>query len=123
MVPELPPINTKSSRRIQRQHSNQIETHNELTDVTPEYTAQNIKCGHPLGKRSATKTIYDMLKIMGGRTARRYKWPWQVAILNRHKVSFQFWHSAVALGLLRMIHVFFPFISLENPRRHSVAAP
>lgn len=87
MVPEISPINSKSNRRIQHLRSNQIEFHNKLTNETPEYTAQHINCGHPLGKRSGTKTIYDMLKIMGGRTARRYKWPWQVAILNRHKVS------------------------------------
>lgn len=56
------------------------------TKRLPEYSAQNFKCGFPLGKRKASKSIQSMLKIIGGRSSRRTKWPWQVAVLNRHKV-------------------------------------
>lgn len=56
------------------------------TKRSPEYAAQDFKCGFPLGKRNATKSMLSMLKIIGGRSARRTKWPWQVAVLNRYKV-------------------------------------
>lgn len=87
IVPQLPPHYTKPTQRSLHQLSNEVPTLDQLTKQSPEYSAQHIKCGHPLGKRNATRNHVDWLKIMGGRTARRYKWPWHVAILNRYKVS------------------------------------
>lgn len=33
-------------------------------------------------------SIPNMLRIIGGKTSRRGQWPWQVAILNRFKVTY-----------------------------------
>lgn len=55
----------------------------------PEYTPMKLKCGiAPI--RSNRRNMYNMLKIIGGKAARKGEWPWQVAIFNRYKVNFQF---------------------------------
>lgn len=35
----------------------------------------------------ARARMRDMVRIIGGRPAAPGKWPWQVAVLNRYKVS------------------------------------
>ncbi|EDW41264.1 GM24653 [Drosophila sechellia] len=53
----------------------------------PEYTPLKLNCGIV---RSGTgrRSMSNMLKIIGGRAARKGEWPWQVAILNRFKEAF-----------------------------------
>ncbi|XP_073836559.1 uncharacterized protein [Musca autumnalis] len=53
----------------------------------PEYTPMKLKCGiAPI--RSNKRNMYNMLKIIGGKAARKGEWPWQVAIFNRFKEAF-----------------------------------
>ncbi|KAI8117013.1 Anionic trypsin-2 [Lucilia cuprina] len=53
----------------------------------PEYTPMKLKCGiAPI--RSNKRNMYNMLKIIGGKAARKGEWPWQVAIFNRYKEAF-----------------------------------
>uniref|UniRef100_A0A1B0GK59 Putative trypsin-like serine protease n=1 Tax=Lutzomyia longipalpis TaxID=7200 RepID=A0A1B0GK59_LUTLO len=56
------------------------------TEEYPEFRPQNLKCGIPAIR--PRKDYWRMLKIIGGRTARRGQWPWQVAIFNRFKEAF-----------------------------------
>lgn len=51
------------------------------------YTPKNIKCGIPAIGNKPKPMLMGMLKIIGGKTSRKGQWPWQVAILNRHKVK------------------------------------
>ncbi|XP_030385413.1 uncharacterized protein LOC115632416 [Scaptodrosophila lebanonensis] len=53
----------------------------------PEYAPPKLRCGQaPV--RSARRNMYNMLKIIGGKAARKGEWPWQVAIFNRFKEAF-----------------------------------
>ncbi|KAL9910555.1 uncharacterized protein ACN427_005164 isoform 2-T13 [Glossina fuscipes fuscipes] len=53
----------------------------------PEYAPMKLKCGTaPI--RNNKRNMYNMLKIIGGKTARKGEWPWQVAIFNRYKEAF-----------------------------------
>lgn len=49
--------------------------------------SQNYRCGVPTIRNKPKHYLWGMLRIIGGKTARRGQWPWQVAILNRFKVS------------------------------------
>ncbi|XP_030570030.1 uncharacterized protein LOC115769378 [Drosophila novamexicana] len=51
----------------------------------PEYSPLKLHCGLP---RSGHRSMYNMLKIIGGKAARKGEWPWQVAIFNRFKEAF-----------------------------------
>jgi hypothetical protein len=44
---------------------------------------------HGCGVVHSNNSVYlsNMLRIIGGRPTQQGKWPWQVAILNRFKVS------------------------------------
>ncbi|XP_068142150.1 uncharacterized protein [Drosophila tropicalis] len=53
----------------------------------PEYTPLKIQCGI-VRSGSGRRSMYNMLKIIGGKAARKGEWPWQVAILNRFKEAF-----------------------------------
>ncbi|GAB0093216.1 Peptidase S1 domain-containing protein [Sergentomyia squamirostris] len=55
-------------------------------DDNPEFRPQTLKCGIPAIR--PRRDYWRMLKIIGGRTARRGQWPWQVAIFNRFKEAF-----------------------------------
>lgn len=86
----------QQQQQVQQQQphglSNYVQPKKETTKRSPEYVAQNLNCGFPLGRRNGTrKSILSLLKIIGGRSARRSKWPWQVAVLNRHKVRVIVW--------------------------------
>ncbi|KAH8397498.1 hypothetical protein KR222_008324 [Zaprionus bogoriensis] len=48
----------------------------------PEYSPLKLQCGLA---RANHRSVYNMLKIIGGRPARKGGWPWQVAIVNRFK--------------------------------------
>lgn len=50
------------------------------------YSPQTFKCGLPSIRNSPKNYLFGMLRIIGGKTARKGQWPWQVAILNRFKV-------------------------------------
>lgn len=52
-----------------------------------EYLPQNFKCGLPTIRNKPKNYLWGMLRIIGGKTARKGQWPWQVAILNRFKVN------------------------------------
>ncbi|XP_055842942.1 uncharacterized protein LOC129909848 isoform X1 [Episyrphus balteatus] len=53
----------------------------------PEYTPMKLKCGiAPI--KSPKRNMYSMLKIIGGKAARKGEWPWQTAIFNRFKEAF-----------------------------------
>ncbi|KAH8301080.1 hypothetical protein KR018_000522 [Drosophila ironensis] len=52
----------------------------------PEYTPLKLNCG--IVRSSGRRSMSNMLKIIGGRAARKGDWPWQVAILNRFKEAF-----------------------------------
>lgn len=54
----------------------------------PEFVPQNFKCGMP-SVRNKPKYPWGMLRIIGGKSAKKGQWPWQVAILNRFKVNVQ----------------------------------
>lgn len=45
-------------------------------------------CGIPAIRDKRKNNVYNMLRIIGGKTARKGQWPWQVAILNRFKEAF-----------------------------------
>ncbi|XP_017843609.2 uncharacterized protein LOC108600489 isoform X2 [Drosophila busckii] len=52
----------------------------------PEYSPPKIQCG--LTRSAGQRSMYNMLKIIGGKAARKGEWPWQVAIFNRFKEAF-----------------------------------
>lgn len=53
----------------------------------PEYQPMKLKCGiAPI--KNPKRNIYNMLKIIGGKAARKGEWPWQAAIFNRFKEAF-----------------------------------
>ncbi|XP_062541695.1 uncharacterized protein LOC134209702 [Armigeres subalbatus] len=56
--------------------------------LQPEYMPQELTCGIPSVRGKPKKYLYNMLRIIGGKTSRRGQWPWQVAILNRFKEAF-----------------------------------
>ncbi|XP_058060802.1 uncharacterized protein LOC131211351 [Anopheles bellator] len=57
--------------------------------LQPEYLPQPLTCGLPMVRDKPKKNyLYNMLRIIGGKTSRRGQWPWQVAILNRFKEAF-----------------------------------
>ncbi|XP_055607795.1 uncharacterized protein LOC129755375 [Uranotaenia lowii] len=56
--------------------------------LQPEYMPQELTCGLPMVRNKSKKYLYNMLRIIGGKTSRRGQWPWQVAILNRFKEAF-----------------------------------
>ncbi|XP_034481725.1 uncharacterized protein LOC117787336 [Drosophila innubila] len=51
----------------------------------PEYSPLKLHCGIA---RNGQRSVYNMLKIIGGKSAKKGEWPWQVAILNRYKEAF-----------------------------------
>ena len=53
----------------------------------PAYVPQNFQCGFPYVRNKPKHYLWGMLRIIGGKTARKGQWPWQAAILNRFKVS------------------------------------
>lgn len=53
----------------------------------PAYVPQNLQCGFPNVRNKPKHYLWGMLRIIGGKAARRGQWPWQAAILNRFKVS------------------------------------
>ncbi|KAH8380358.1 hypothetical protein KR009_010168 [Drosophila setifemur] len=53
----------------------------------PEYTPLKLSCG-VVRSGTGRRSMSNMLKIIGGRAARKGEWPWQVAILNRFKEAF-----------------------------------
>ncbi|XP_017138040.1 uncharacterized protein LOC108152905 [Drosophila miranda] len=53
----------------------------------PEYTPIKLHCGIARSG-SGRRNMNNMLKIIGGKAARKGEWPWQVAILNRFKEAF-----------------------------------
>ncbi|KAL1401299.1 hypothetical protein pipiens_006721 [Culex pipiens pipiens] len=56
--------------------------------LQPEYMPQELNCGLPMVRNKPKKYLYNMLRIIGGKTSKRGQWPWQVAILNRFKEAF-----------------------------------
>lgn len=52
----------------------------------PAYVPQNLQCGFPNVRNKPKHHVLGMLRIIGGKTARKGQWPWQAAILNRFKV-------------------------------------
>lgn len=61
---------------------------NRRSFLQPEYMPQEITCGLPMMRTKSKKYMYNMLRIIGGKTSKRGQWPWQVAILNRFKEAF-----------------------------------
>jgi hypothetical protein len=56
--------------------------------VGVDYTAGALKSPRQLHCGIANHTVtWPLLKIIGGRPAQKGRWPWQVAILNRFKVT------------------------------------
>ncbi|XP_023169900.2 uncharacterized protein LOC111598738 [Drosophila hydei] len=51
----------------------------------PEYAPLKLQCGLV---RTGHRNMYNLLKIIGGKAARKGEWPWQVAIFNRFKEAF-----------------------------------
>lgn len=49
-----------------------------------DYAPQDFKCGT---SKIRNKHMWGMLRIIGGKTARKGQWPWQVLVLNRLKVN------------------------------------
>lgn len=54
----------------------------------PAYVPQNLQCGFPAVRNKPKHYLWGMLRIIGGKTARKGQWPWQAAILNRFKEAF-----------------------------------
>ncbi|XP_032598940.1 uncharacterized protein LOC6557425 [Drosophila grimshawi] len=79
----------------------------------PEYTPLKLQCGL-LRNRPRNNNMYNMLKIIGGKTARKGAWPWQVAIINRFKEVFcggtliaPFWVLTAAHCVRKVLYVRF----------------
>lgn len=70
-------------------------TGNTIKNRVSEYSPQNFKCGLSTIRNKPKNNLWDMLRIIGGRTSRKGQWPWQVVILNKFKVQklalFFFW--------------------------------
>ena len=84
-LPQAPAANLYSNK------NNNIGTGTESSIsrsfIVPEYAPQNINCGIP-SVRNSKGRLWNMLRIIGGKTARRGQFPWQVVILNRDKEAF-----------------------------------
>ncbi|XP_017043372.1 uncharacterized protein LOC108089546 [Drosophila ficusphila] len=92
---ETRPVSNSPANAMRRMQSEQPEVSmNDLNYIMTgtgyrgkEYTPLKLQCGIV---RSGTgrRSMSNMLKIIGGRAARKGEWPWQVAILNRFKEAF-----------------------------------
>lgn len=52
----------------------------------PQPEINNYKCGLPTVRNKPKHRVWNMVRILGGKSARKGQWPWQVVILNRYKV-------------------------------------
>lgn len=50
----------------------------------------NYKCGLPTVRNKPKHKVWNMVRILGGKSARKGQWPWQVLILNRYKVNYAY---------------------------------
>ncbi|XP_063700556.1 uncharacterized protein LOC134830876 [Culicoides brevitarsis] len=67
-----------------RMSSNRRSSWSQSSDVF----SSDFDCGIPVVRDKRKNNVYNMLRIIGGKAARRGQWPWQVAILNRFKEAF-----------------------------------
>lgn len=49
-------------------------------------SSDNLQCGIPTRRNKPHN--WSMVKIIGGKIARKGQWPWQVAVLNKYKEAF-----------------------------------
>ncbi|XP_034657422.1 uncharacterized protein LOC117894446 [Drosophila subobscura] len=92
---ETRPGSVASAPAMQRRQSDSAMnrlTNNEVIMTSkgyrgPEYTPIKLHCGIARSG-SGRRNMNNMLKIIGGKAARKGEWPWQVAILNRFKEAF-----------------------------------
>lgn len=81
--------------KSRRQENNAIAS-NRMSNRRSGWTTQqssnvlsaDFDCGIPVVRDKRKNNVYNMLRIIGGKAARRGAWPWQVAILNRFKEAF-----------------------------------
>ncbi|KAI2804691.1 hypothetical protein BLOT_003679 [Blomia tropicalis] len=66
----------------------EIEIENQVTNNGNGESNNGIIDDQECGIVSRHNSLGSMLRIIGGRRARRGRWPWMVAILNRHKQHF-----------------------------------
>lgn len=65
-------------------------------DISYLRNGKSYRNNHENGRRANShrdsnhnnQDMWFLLRIIGGRPARNGKWPWQVLLLNRHKVMF-----------------------------------
>jgi len=74
-----PQVGQTDSERLE-----EIMPDNQVTDKKPGPLIDDDDCGYV----SRHATLSSMLRIIGGRRARHGRWPWMIAILNRHKQHF-----------------------------------
>lgn len=86
------PSPATAMRRIHAEPSAGLLSRNDVNVILsgkgyrgPEYSPLKLQCGLV---RNNHRSMYNMLKIIGGRPARKGGWPWQVAIFNRYKEAF-----------------------------------
>uniref|UniRef100_A0A1B0GM42 Peptidase S1 domain-containing protein n=1 Tax=Phlebotomus papatasi TaxID=29031 RepID=A0A1B0GM42_PHLPP len=109
-----------------RRDLNSIASHPTLPPKEhPEFKPQNLKCGIPAIR--PRRDYFRMLKIIGGRSARRGQWPWQVAIFNRFKEAFcggtlisPLWIITAAHCVRKRLYVRLGEHNLEVPDRTEV---
>lgn len=81
------PIPANPNRRESNSISNDYYSYYGKTTKSPESTPQTFSCGFPMVRNKPKNYLWGMLRIIGGKTARKGQWPWQVVILNRFKVN------------------------------------
>lgn len=73
----------QQEEEVQEEEDEEVQEEEEEVQEEEEQEEEEVYEARQCGKKGRK----HMLKIRGGREARKGEWPWQVAVLNRFKVS------------------------------------